>query len=66
MVPNGDLVEKAMLDGGPIHGMRKVLRRTAAFTLSTGTYRRTGRNEAGVAMFEWIPAEEEHGRTAKG
>ena len=55
MVSDRDLVEKAMLDGGPMHGIRRVLAKLSGINLPQfgGSYRRIGRNEAGIAMFKW-------------
>ena len=55
MVSDSSLVEKAMLDGGPMHGIRRVLAELSSINLPqfVGSYRKTGRNEAGIAMFRW-------------
>jgi len=63
MVLDRGLVEQAMLEGGPMHGMRRVLEQLATITLPQfgGRYHRVGRNEAGIAMFKW--RKESHDRT---
>ena len=65
MVLDRSMVEKAMLDGGPMHGIRRVLAALDAIILPQfgGSYHRVGNNEADIAMFKW---KEEHDRTSKG
>jgi hypothetical protein len=44
---------RVLLEGGPMHGVRRVRDFTVAFALPGGVYETVGKTEAGLPLLRW-------------